>query len=976
MLGTSPAVAQGATGTIRGHVTDVITKAPVVGATISIGARSATTRADGGYIITDVAPGSDSVRTRSIGYARASRLVTIRAGQTLVVDFELAPQAVNLAELVSVGYGTQRAGNITGAVTQVGSESFNTGRVISPGALIQSKVAGVQVVDNNDPGGGLSIRIRGTTSINASSEPLYVIDGLPVGTGGGLSAGRDPLNFLNPNDIESITVLRDASAASIYGSNGANGVVLIKTKSGQKGAPQISYTTSGSSSSVTRLPSMLNAAQFRAAVTQYAANNVSQLGSATTDWFSLIDRTAYGQSHDLSLAGEGQNSNYRLSLGYLTQDGVILGSTTDRLSLGINYTQHLYDDRLIIRTNLRGSRTHDLFTPGGVLSNAAQFGPTQQVYDATSASGFYEWPGNTLQSADNPVALLSQATDHGTTFRSIGDVHTEYRMPFLEALTANVQLGFDVTEANRQTFTGSRSHSQTKTGLGGSIFRTNPNQVNTSLQTYLNYAAPLGGNGGSIDLTGGYAYARSTADYSYLQATGLSTDLLGDNGVAGAKTLNPVTNPQNSKLISFFGRAEYNYNDRYLVTASIRHDGSSRFGPDNAWGDFPSVAAAWRLSEESFLKGSSSISDLKLRASWAKTGNQTFGNYQQYANYAVGDGQTQAQFGSIYIPTIRPSAVDPNIKWESTTSYDIGLDFGFHNQRLTGTLDWYTKTTKDMIFTVPVAAGTNFSNFLTTNIGSMENKGIEIALSAKMAQGAKDGFSWTADFTAAHNTNQLLTINPFGGAVQQILVGGVAGGVGTTIQVLQPGSPINSFYTCQQYYDGAGKPVQNKYVKATGDSVTNCLNSDRRASHNPAPDWILGHSSYMTWGKWDAGFTLRAYLGNYVYNNVASNLGTYSEVTRASPFNLNSSVLTTGFTSPQYLSDYYVEKGAFLRLDNITLGYTMKYRGQPMRLYATVQNAFTITGYSGVDPTAGLNGIDNNIYPRARTITGGLSIRM
>jgi len=979
-LWITPLHAQVTTGTVRGRVLDANTQEPLAGAIVTMAkavGRSARTIADGSYTITGVAAGVDTVRVRLVGYGPAFKAVTVMAGGEVTADFTMSSQAIGLSEIVVTGYGEQRAGDITGAVTQVNADDFNTGRNVSPGQLIQSKVAGVQVVDNNEPGGGLSVRVRGTTSVNASSEPLYIVDGMQLGTGagGGLSAGRDPLNSINPDDIESITVLRDASSAAIYGANAANGVIIIQTRTGHRGPPQVTYSTNVSSSSVTKLPSMLNAQQFTAAVTQYAPQNVPQLQGLNTNWFDQVDRTAWGQEHNLSVAGVGQTSNYRLSLGYLNQDGIINGTTTERVTLGINYTQRFFNDMLTVRTNLRGSQARDHFTPGGVLSNAAQFGPTQPITDATTANGYYEWPGNTLQSADNPVAISSLATDEGTTYRGIGNAQLEYHMPFLHALTANANLGFDIVEANRETFTPSSLHSQTKTGNGGNIYRTSPSQANTLMETYLHYVAPVGMAHSTLDLTGGYSYSHSVADYSFLTANGLVNDLSGANGFSGAQFVNPVPNPQESKLISFYGRASYNINDRYLLSASVRRDGSSRFGPDNAWGTFPSVAVAWRISGENFMQGMTAISELKLRASWAKTGNQNFANYQQYANYVVGNGQANAQFGNTFVATIRPSAVDPDIRWEETASYNFGLDYGFNNQRISGAIDLYNKKTSDLIFTVPIAAGTNFSNFLTTNIGSMSNKGIELSLSWKVFQRTGRAFNWTANFTAAHNTNELLSINPFGGPIQQILVGGVAGGVGTTIQVLQPGSPINSFYTCRQNY-AAGKPVQNEYLTPVGDTVvTGCLNNRRVANHDPAPAWIVGHSSYMTYGNFDASFTLRAHLGAYVYNNVSSNLGTYSEVGRASPYNLHSSVLETGFTSPQYLSDYYVEDASFLRLDNITLGYTFTWRRQPLRVYGTVQNAFTITGYSGVDPTAGLIGIDNNIYPRAKTITTGLSVR-
>ena len=987
----APLRAEAQTGTIRGKVTDAAAGPPLAGATVSFGTRSAQTGPDGQFVITGVAAVTDSLRARLIGYIPTGRSVTVAAGQTVSVDLVLTARAVNLAEIVVTGYGEQRAGNITGAVTQVAAADFNTGRVVSPEELIRAKVPGVQVSDNNEPGGGVSIRVRGPTSVTAGSEPLIVLDGVPVGTGsgGGLSAGRNPLNFINPNDVESITVLRDASAAAIYGANAANGVVLIQTKTGKRGT-QFEYTGSMSSSSVTRLPNMLNAEQFRAAVTQYAPQNVSQLQSSNTDWFSLVDRTAFGQEHNLAISGADDNTNWRLSGGYLDQDGIIRGTTTQRVSVGLNMDQSLFKGRMDLHTFLKGSRAKDQFTPGGVLSNAAQFGPTQPVYDATRPTGYYDWPGpgndyKSLQSADNPLALLNLASDRGNTYRSIGNVKAKYRLPFIEGLNANANLGYDITRTDRQTFFPSSLHGQIKNGNGGSDYRANQSQSNTGIDAYLNYSAPLNAVPGNIDVTGGYSYGWSHAEYPYYSANGLSTDLLAGNGVTTARSVVNFQDIQESRLISFFGRANYNLNDKYLLSASVRRDGSSRFGPDHQWGTFPSVSAGWRISQEPFFKGLTALSDLKLRGSWAKTGNQAFGNYQQYAAYLLGNTQAEAQFGNIFVPTIRPNAVDPAIKWEETKSYDVGVDFGLFNSRVSGTFDWYTKNTNDLIFRVPVAAGTNLSNFLTTNIGSMKNKGVELTLSARVLEGRQHGLIWSTDFTAAHNTNQLVSINTTIAdslqARQQILVGGISGGVGSLIQVLRPGVPVNSFYVYEAkrganglpiYAEGAGADLA-MYVDQNKDGKIN--QDDRRPFHDPAPKWMVGHSSYLSYENFDLSFTARAYLGNYTYNNIASNLGTYSEVTRGAPYNLQASVLETGFKTPQYLSDYYVEKAAFLRMDNIAVGYTFRYRNQPVRLFGTVQNAFTITGYSGVDPTAGLIGIDNNIYPRSRTFTTGMTIR-
>ena len=983
----SPLTAQGPTGSVRGRVTETPSGQPLPGVTVTIGTRVTQSRPDGQYIMHGIPAGTDSLKFRLIGFRSATRSITISAGQTATYDVALSAEAVNLSAVVVTGYGEQRAGNITGAVTPVSVENFNTGRIISPEQLIQNKVAGVQVVDNNEPGGGLSLRIRGPSSVNASSDPLVVIDGVPIGTGsgGGISAGRNPLNFLNPNDIEDITVLKDASSAAIYGANAANGVVLITTKSGGRGRPEFEYSGSMSSSSITRRPNMLNAAQFRTAVQQYAPQNVSQLGNANTDWYDLIGRTAFGQEHNLSVAGSGNTMNWRLSGGFLRQDGVIEGTTTERLSMGLNFQQFLFNDRLDVRAYQKGSRTFDQFTPGGVLSNAAQMGPTQPTTDATSRTGWYEWNQNVLQSPDNPLAILDLATDKGTVYRSIGSLQSAYRLPFVDNLRAHLNLNYDLARTDRQTFTPSVLHSQQKSGQKGADYRANQSQLNTGLEMFATYQSGLSFlSGTTMDRTGGYSYLQSHAEYPWFLATGLSTDLLEGNGVTSALTVQNFQDIQDSRLVSFFGRVNFNYLDRYLVGASVRRDGSSRFGPSNAWGTFPAVSLGWRVSEESFMRGQDFFSDLKVRFSWAKTGNQSFANYQQYATYVLGDAQTQALFGSTYVPTLRPSAYDPNIRWEESKSTDFGIDFSLANQRVTGSIDLYTKTTDDLIFNVPVAAGTNLSNFLTTNIGSMKNNGFELTLGTRLLSGGGNKLGWTADFTAAANSNELVSINPVFGenaAAQQIPTGLVSGGVGTFIQVLRPGEPVNSFYVYQHRLGSDGRPVFAEgagadtamYVDLNGDHKIN--QDDRRPYKDPAPKLMLGHSSYFTYGKYDLSATLRGQFGQYVYNNVSSNLGTYAEVGRGAPYNLHASVLETGFKTPQYLSDYYVEDASFIRMDNITLGYAFTYSGRPIRAFATLQNAFTISDYTGVDPTAGLNGLDNNIYPRSRTFTGGMSVR-
>jgi len=976
----APLSAQEPTGMIRGRVTDSESRQALSGVTVSFAGHTALTQTDGAYFLT-VPARSDTLRARLLGHAPMARTVTVVAGQTTTMDLEMTAQAIGLSEIVVTGYGEQRAGDITGAVTAVNSEEFNTGRIISPAMLIQSKVAGVQVVENNDPGGGMSLRIRGTTSVNASSEPLYIVDGVPLGNGagGGLSAGRDPLNFINPNDIENITVLRDASASAIYGSNAANGVVIITTRGGAgRAGTQFEYTGNFSMASVDQLPSLLNAQEFATAVATYAPSRVDSLLGQNTNWMDQITRQAYGQDHNLSISSSTNSMDYRLSLGYLNQQGVVQSSSAERITLGLNYNQRLFNDRVTVRTNLRGSRAADRFTPGDVLGNAAAMAPTQPTLDPAGWTGNGYWDWNTTNaSPSNPLASLALALDEGTTYRGLGTIRTEWRTPFLNGLSANLNVSYDVTHADRSTFYPNNLAAQIRQGHG-SLYLANNQQAISTMETFLNYSPLRTFGPGALTLVGGYSYNGSHSEYPFYNASNLQSNLLGINGIPVATNESNGLSVVDYKLISYFGRVNYNIGDRYLAAVSYRRDGSSRFGPGNQWGNFPSVAAAWRISEESFLRSWQSLSDLKLRASWARTGNQAFGDYLSYPTYTYSDGLTKVQFGNTFVQTIRPSAVDENIHWENTDAYNIGIDYGFSNQRFSGAIDWYTRNTNDLIFNVPVAAGTTLGNYVTTNIGSMKNNGLEFSLNARLKEAVNRGFGWNMTFIASHNTNELTQISPTAG-VSRILVGGISGGVGNNIQVLQPGVPVRSFFVYQQRYDAAGKPIYSTldtamYVDQNADGVIN--DQDRRPYHSPDPKWQLGLSSYFTHGGWDASFTLRANLGNYTYNNVASSLGAYQNLSgSAMPSNLQRSVLETGFVVPQYYSDYFVEDASFLRMDNITLGYSFAYRGQPIRVFGTVQNAFTITGYSGVDPTAGVSGIDNNIYPRSRTFTTGLNVR-
>jgi iron complex outermembrane receptor protein len=977
-------------GRITGTVTSIEGGAPIAGAQVRVLGTStgALTRDDGRYTIV-VRAGTYTVRVSRIGFTPDSTAnVVVAPGAEATADFRLRPAAVRLAGVVSIGYGTQQVRDRTGAVDVVSSEEFNTGRIVSAEELIRSKVAGVQVVDNNEPGGGMKVRIRGGTSINASNEPLYVVDGVPLPVGGGVTdrtatdstTGRNPLNFLNPKDIESVSVLKDASATAIYGSRGANGVVLITTKSGASG-PQFSYTGTVSGSRVTGGPDLVSAAQYRAAVQQYASSNVAALGSANTDWLKLIEQNASGVEHDVGLGGRRQDMTYRLGLNFLDQRGVLRGSQVERITGSLNYSDKLLG-RLNVRTHLKGARTKDQFTPSSVLGNAVAFAPTQPVRGTDG--NYFEWTNNL--GPNNPVAELNYVQDKGTMLRSVGNVEAEYEVPMVTGLTATLRGGYDVGRADRTQFYPTFLHAQQETSANraGNISRNSPSQLNTVVDAYARYQRDLGFLSSNVDATAGYSTENNHAEYPSYYAQGLYTNLLGLNGVPPAIETAPFYSVDESRLVSSFGRVNYNVLDRYLFTGTVRRDGSSRFAEGHQYGTFPSAAFAWRALEEPALKGRLPLSDLKLRVSWGKNGNQSVGNYLPYTIFRIGQTTAAAQFGNQFITTLRPSSGDPNLRWEQTASTDVGLDYGFMNNRFSGTIDFYDKKTTDLIFRVPTAAGTALSNYITTNIGSVRNRGLELALNALILEGGDRGFTWNANFNASTNHNELLALNRAG--VARILTGAIAGGVGSNIQELVPGQPINTFWVYQHKVvdgkvangdtNGDGKITdEDLYVDRDKNGVIN--QDDRRAYHNPAPKWIFGHTSNMTYRGFDASFTLRAYLGNYVYNNVASNLGHYQFLGQSNaPVALHASVLKYGFMSPQLLSDVYVEKASFLRMDNFTVGYTFDRLAnlQRPRIFGTVQNAFTLTDYSGVDPTAGINGIDNNIYPRSRTVLGGLTV--
>jgi TonB-dependent starch-binding outer membrane protein SusC len=975
--------AQGSVGTVTGRITDAQSAQPLPGVTVTVAGRTGISRDDGRFMITSVPAGRHQLEARVLGYGTVTRDIDVPAGQVVSVDLAMEAQAIVLRDLVATGYGERRSRDVTGSVVQVSVEEFNTGRIVNAEQLIQGKIAGVQIYDTGEPGGSVNIRIRGGTSVSAGNEPLIVIDGNALPPGGGLSAGRNPLNFLNPNDIETFTVLKDAGSTAIYGSRGANGVILITTRGGTLRDPQFTYGNSFSTSRIVRQPDMLTADQFRTAVQQHAPHHSQHLGTANTDWRRALLQTAGGQEHSIAVAGAGETMNYRLSIGYLDQQGVVRGSSLERATLGLTYNHRLLEDRLSVRAALRGARTGDWFTPGGGLGAASIFNPTQPI---RTTDGFYEYFDFNL-GPNNPVAELEAGVEEGTTYRSMGNIEAAYRVPFVNFLTATARIGFDVATSERRTFYPSTLWGQQKQNdLAGYLNRSNPRDAGGGFELFANYNRMLGWNESTIDLTAGHSYGTSRGDRPFFELRGLSSDLLGQHGVPTAEETLSRLSVFESRLASFFGRLNYTMLDRYLLMFSVRRDGSSRFGPDNRWGTFPAAAVAWRVSEEAFMPRFDALSDLRLRVSWGVNGNQSIGDYLWSPAYRYGDQFTRVQFGNEFITTIRPLAVDRNIKWEETTSTNFAVDYGFFGNRVTGALEYYVKDTNDLLFVVPIAAGVNVSNEILTNVGELRNRGFEFNISADVLGVRSPGaLTWTANFNAARNVNELLRLNPFGQEAERRLVGGIAGGVGSTIQVLQPGQPVNSFYVFRHKRNPDGSPVYSDNLLDMYEDQPNAMGvldglitpDDRVPFNSPAATWNLGASSQFGFRRVDLGFSLRANLGNYVYNNLASSQGFWRRLNEAAgPVNLHSSVVQNAFVEAQYFSDVYVEDASFLRMDHLTLGYTLPgFRGvRNMRLFGALQNVFTLTGYSGVDPEVGISGIDNNIYPRSRTFTFGANV--
>ena len=945
---------------VKGHVKDATGEA-IIGATVRVdGTQTATvTDFDGNFVLK--ANQGANITISYVGYQNA----TVKAAPS--VEVTLVDDETVLQDVVVIGYGSVRKSDATGSVTSVEADQLNKGLATSPADLLQGKTPGVQVTTNSGaPGAGAKIRIRGGSSLSASNDPLIVIDGLPISSTE--ISGGDLLNTINPNDIESFSILKDASATAIYGSRASNGVILITTKKGKAGAkPRINVDMSGTFKTVAKKVDVLSADAFRDFFTANYGDNadaMAALGNANTKWQDEIYKNAFAEEINASVTGgyvskeQAFKMPYRVSAGFLNNDGTLKTTGMSRGTLGFNLTPTLFDDRLTINLNAKGVFTHNKFADEGAIGAAVQYNPLKSVDHKWESNG----APNTMSTL-NPVAMLNEQHKSSYVRRFIGNAQFDYKFKFLDGLRANLNLGIDYSTTSGWNVTDEGSeisyHNKVENGTGLWEKYTQKRNDKT-LEFYLAYARELKEIYSRFDVLAGYSWQHFHNETTNEKESndGHHTRLYGD----------PTLFKTESYLISFYGRLNYTFMDRYLLTFTIRDDGTSRF-QNNKWGVFPSAALAWRMTEEPFLRNVDWLSNLKLRLGWGITGQQNInqGDYPSIATYHTNQHGSYYWFGNNEIIPITPKGYAAQIKWEETTTYNIGLDFGFVRNRINGSIDVYKRVTKDLLNRVPVAAGTNLTNYLLMNVGDMENKGIEVALNVVPIE--KKDLRWEVGVNVSYNKNEITKLTASDDpSYPGVEAGGISGGVGNNIQIQKVGNPINSFYVLQQVYDEAGKPLEGVYVDRNHDGQI--TDDDRYVYYKPDADVNIGLNTELSYKKWTLSAAFRSSLGNYVYNNVASNTEMKADMwTNNFICNRVSTAPNTNFQQAQYKSDYYVQNASFLKLDKVTLAYNL---ASWVRLNFTAQNVFTITKYDGVDPEVA-NGIDNNMYPRSRNFILGAS---
>lgn len=964
----------GQTRVVTGRVVNP-SGAGLTGVSVTVkNASTGTSTANDGSFSLSVPADATTLVISSVGYSNQE--VTI--GDQTTRNITLQTNAGTLNEVVVVGYGTQRRRDLTGSITTVTAKDFQKGVITTPEQLIAGKVAGVQVTSNGGaPGAGSSIRIRGGASLNASNDPLIVVDGVPL-TSGGVSGSANALSLINPNDIESFNVLKDASATAIYGSRASNGVIIITTKKGTRGKPVFNFNTQLSAAVNTKQVDVLSANEFRNLInTKGDSLQKTLLGTANTNWQNEIYETAFAQDNNLSVRGSLKNIPYRASAGFLNQDGVLKGGNLKRGSAALSLSPRFLDDHLRVDINLKGALTKNRFADQGAIGSAVIFDPTQPVRtNSKRYGGFFEWLNPSAgfvpnsNSARNPVGLLEQREDESTVKRSIGNVQFDYKMHFLPDLRANLNLGYDLSKGEGTIFVPDSAASQYLRKGQSTEYKQERN--NKLLEAYLNYTKDITSINSRVDALLGYSYQ----DFKNTNYNFADFNAYGDT-IANS-TPNFLFDEPQYTLVSFYGRLNYSYKGRYLFTASLRRDGSSRFTEENRWGLFPAAAVAWNILEEGFLKDSRIFSGLKLRLGYGVTGQQEgIGYYDYISYYSLSNATAQYQLGNTFYNMYRPGGYYANRKWEETQTYNAGLDYGFLNNRISGTLDFYYRKTVDLLNEIGQPAGTNFSNRIVANVGSMENRGVEFAINAQPVRNSN--VTWDVNFNVTYNKNKITNLtlvpNPSFPGNQYTTI---SGGVGNFIFINSVNRPRGAFYVYQQVYNKEGKPIENLFVDRNDDGVIN--DGDRYPYKNADPRVLLGFSNNVSFGKWNAGFVMRANVDNYVYNNVYSNLGRYN-VVAGLPFILNNAsvnYLETSFAGgnvAQVLSDYYVQNASFLRMDNLNVAYNFGkvFSDALLRVSANVQNVFVITKYKGLDPEIS-NGLDNNFYPRPRTFVLGLNL--
>ena len=951
--------------TVNGNVKDA-TGEPIIGATVRVAGQQGgvITDFDGNFHIQ--ANSGATITVSYVGYQEAQVAAAPRVNIVLQDDAQL------LKDVVVIGYGTVKKSDATGSVMSVEADQLNKGLATSPADLLQGKTPGVQITTNSGaPGAGSTIRIRGGSSLSASNDPLIVIDGLPI-SGTGISGG-DVLNTINPNDIESFSILKDASATAIYGSRASNGVILITTKKGKAGSkPRVNIDMTGTVKTVAKKVDVLSADAFREFFTANYADNadaMAALGNANTNWQDQIYRTAFSEEINASVTGGYVAKNkafsmpYRVSAGFLNNDGTLKTTNMNRGTIGLNLTPTLLNDRLTINLNGKGVFTHNSFADEGAIGQAVKYNPLKPVYNEDGSYHYWMISGlpNSM-SLLNPVAQLYQQNKDSYVRRFVGNAQFDYKFKFLEGLRANLNLGLDYSTTTGWNVTEKDSeiswHNKVENGSGSWQKYTQKRQDKT-LEFYLAYARELKEINSRFDILGGYSWQHFHNE---------TTDFKRANDGSGTEFNYTPLFKTESYLVSFYGRLNYTFMDRYLLTATLRNDGTSRF-QNNKWGLFPSVALAWRISEEPFLHNVDWLSNLKLRLGYGITGQQNIGqgDYPSIPTYHTNMGGSYYWFGNNVIVPITPRGYAAQIKWEETTTYNIGLDFGFWNNRINGSVDVYKRVTNDLLNYVPVAGLTNLTNYLLQNVGDMENKGIEVALNVVPIE--KKDLRWEIGVNVAYNKNEITRLTASDDpSYLGVETGGISGGVGNNIQIQKVGNPLNSFYVFQQVYDEAGKPLEGVYVDRNHDGQI--TDDDRYVYYKPDADVNIGLNTELSYKKWTLSASLRSSLGNYVYNNVQSDAEMKADMwTNNFIANRISSAPYTNFAQAQYKSDYYVQNASFLKLDRVTLAYNIC---DWARVHFTAQNIFTITNYKGVDPEVA-GGIDNNMYPRSRNFLVGAS---